>query len=100
MNTDRLDPYYIPNYITYPRKLSYEDWLKSPVMEASDITDDSDFKKIYFSNGDYYTRKHFIIDFCDGLIKSLHQNGFNIQHEKEFKRKVAIFIYRLSRERL
>jgi len=29
---DRIEPYRIPNYITSPRKISYESWLKSPVM--------------------------------------------------------------------
>ena len=100
INTDRLEPYKIFNYITSPRKMSYENWLKSPVMEAADTTDDVYFKKVCFKNGDYYTHKHFILDFYQDLIDTLHQNGFNIQDEKEFKREIAIFIYRLSRERL
>ena len=97
---DRIEPYRIPNYITSPRKMSYESWLKSPVMEAADTMDEVDFKKVCFTDGDYYTHKHFIIDFCRDLIGVIHKNGFNIQNEKEFKREVAIFIYRLSREKL
>jgi len=100
---DRIEPYRIPNYITSPRKMSYESWLKSPVMEAAapeGERDGVDFKKACFTDGDYYTHKHFIIDFCRDLVGIIHQNGFNIQDEKEFKREVAIFIYRLSREQL
>ena len=68
INTDRLEPYKIFNYITSPRKMSYQNWLKSPVMEAADTTDDVYFKKVCFKNGDYYTHKHFILDFYQDLI--------------------------------
>ncbi len=98
---DSLAPYKIPNFITSPRKMSYQRWLKSPVMDAENNDDDAEgYRKVCFSNGDYYTHKHFILDFCSDLIALLHHKGFNIENEKEFKREIAIFIYRLSRERL
>ena len=81
INIDRLEPYNIFNYVTSPRKMSYENWLKSPVMEAADTTDDVYFKKVCFKNGDYYTHKHFILDFYQDLIDTLHRNGLNIQDE-------------------
>ena len=95
----RLPPFRIPNYITSPRKMSYEQWLDSPVMDANyDL--DGNFRNVCTPNGDYYTHKHVIIDFYTDLIGVIHKAGFNIENEKEFKRKVAIFVYRLSRERL
>lgn len=96
-----LASYRIPNFITSPRKMSYQRWLASPVMDAENDDDDAeDFRNVCFVNGDYYTHKHFILDFCKDLIDLLHDNGFNIENEKEFKREIAIFIYRLSKERL
>ena len=97
---ESLAPYRIPNFITSPRKMSYQRWLASPVMDAENDDDTEDYREVCFVNGDYYTHKHFILDFCKDLIDILHDNGFNIENEKEFKRDVAIFIYRLSRERL
>jgi len=94
-----LPPYRIPNYITSPRKISYKRWLESPVMEIDNNSDDG-VRKICFTDGEYYTHKHFIIDFYKDLITVLHNNKFNIENEKEFKRDIAIFIYRLSKERL
>jgi len=95
----RLPPFRIPNYITSPRKMSYEQWLDSPVMDAN-YDSDGNFRNVCTPNGDYYTHKHFIIDFYTDLIGVIHKAGFNIENEKEFKRKAAIFVYRLSRERL
>lgn len=95
----RLPPFRIPNYITSPRKMSYEQWLDSPVMDAN-YDSDGNFRNVCTPNGDYYTHKHFIIDFYTDLLGVIHKAGFNIENEKEFKRKVAIFVYRLSRERL
>ena len=97
-SANSLPPYRIPNYITSPRKISYERWLESPVMEIDNNSDDG-VRKICFTDGEYYTHKHFIIDFYNDLITVLHNNKFNIENEKEFKRDIAIFIYRLSKER-
>ncbi len=98
-SVNSLPPYRIPNYITSPRKISYERWLESPVMEIDNNSDDG-VRKICFTDGEYYTHKHFIKDFYKDLITVLHKNKFNIENEKEFKRDIAIFIYRLSKERL
>jgi|TARA_B100002019_G_scaffold276071_1_gene274552 hypothetical protein len=68
-------------------------------MEIDNSSDDG-VRKICFTDGEYYTHKHFIIDFYNDLITVLHNNKFNIENEKEFKRDIAIFIYRLSKERL
>jgi hypothetical protein len=32
---DRLAPYTISNYVTSPRKMSFQSWLSSPVMEIA-----------------------------------------------------------------
>ena len=89
---DRLSPYKIANYITSPRKMSYADWLKSPVMDAK--------KDWTFNDGEYYTHKDFIMDFYKDLVDIMHSCGYNIEDEKEFKREIATFIYRLSKESL
>ena len=68
-------------------------------MEIDNDSDDG-VRKICFTDGEYYTHKHFIIDFYKDLIMVLHNNKFNIENEKEFKRDIAMFIYRLSKERL
>ena len=81
-SANSLPPYRIPNYITSPRKISYERWLESPVMEIDNNSDDG-VRKICFTDGEYYTHKHFIIDFYNDLITVLHNNKFNIENEKE-----------------
>ena len=97
-NINGIPPYRIPNYITSPRKMSYKKWLLSPVMELSE-DDSSVYKKVYLRDGDYFTHKDFIYYFTKDLIDVLFEAGFNIENEKEFKREVAIFIYRLSKEK-
>jgi len=87
---DRLPPYTISNYVTSPRKMSFQSWLGSPVMEV-DGQNDIDYA-CTFDNGDRYTHNDFILNFIDG--------GYNIEDEKQFKNEIAIFIYRLSREKL
>ena len=95
---DRLPPYTISNYITSPRKMSFQSWLDSPVMEIDNQND-----IVYactFDNGDRYTHNDFILNFIDGLFYVIHSAGYNIEDEKQFKNEIAIFIYRLSREKL
>jgi len=96
---DRLPPYKIPNYITSPRTMSFKAWLRSPVMDASD-SNDGNYKKHTCINGDWYTHNDYILDFIDGLMRVIHASGYNIENEKQFKHEIAIFIYRLSREKL
>jgi len=96
---DRLAPYTISNYVTSPRTMSFERWLGSPVMEIED-RNDIDYSLRTFDNGDRYTHNDFILNFIDGLLYVIHSTGYNIEDEKQFKNDVAIFIYRLSREKL
>ena len=95
---DRLPPYTISNYVTSPRKMSFQSWLGSPVMEV-DGQNDIDYA-CTFDNGDRYTHNDFILNFIDGLLHIIHSAGYNIEQEKQFKNEIAIFIYRLSREKL
>ena len=95
---DRLAPYTISNYVTSPRTMSFQSWLSSPVMEI-DGQNDIDYART-FDNGDRYTHNDFILNFIDGLLHVIHSAGYNIEDEKQFKNEIAIFIYRLSREKL
>lgn len=95
---DRLPPYTISNYVTSPRKMSFQSWLGSPVMEV-DGQNNIDYART-FDNGDRYTHNDFILHFIDGLFQVIHSAGYNIEDEKQFKNEIAIFIYRLSREKL
>ena len=96
---DRLAPYTISNYVTSPRKMSFQSWLSSPVMEIDD-RDDIDYSIRTFNNGDRYTHNDFILNFISGLEQVVHSAGYNIDDKKQFKNDIAIFIYRLSREKL
>jgi len=95
---DRLAPYTISNYVTSPRTMSFQSWLSSPVMEI-DSQNDIDYART-FDNGYRYTHNDFILNFIDGLLHIIHSAGYNIEQEKQFKNEIAIFIYRLSREKL
>jgi len=95
---DRLAPYTISNYVTSPRTMSFQSWLSSPVMEI-DGQNDIDYART-FNKGDMYTHNDFILNFNDDLLRVIHSAGYNIEHEKQFKNEIAIFIYRLSREKL
>jgi len=96
--SDRLPPYTISNYVTSPRKMSFQSWLGSPVMEA-DGQNNIDYA-LTFNDGDRYTHNDFILNFIDGLSHVIHSAGYNIEDKKQFKNEIAIFIYRLSREKL
>ena len=95
---DRLAPYRISNYVTSPRTMSFQSWLASPVMEI-DGQNDINYART-FDNGDRYTHNDFILNFNDDLLHIIHSAGYNIEQEKQFKNEIAIFIYRLSREKL
>ena len=96
---DRLAPYKIPNYVTSPRTMSFKRWLSSPVMDI-DNPNDTEYNRRTCDNGDWYTHNDFILYFIDGLLRVIHSAGYNIEDEKQFKNDIAIFIYRLSREKL
>lgn len=85
-----LPPYKIYNYVTSPRKISFQQWLDEPVC---------DYEKPWTRYGDFFTHKHFIIDYCHDLLDIISKNNYSIKNEKQFKNEIATFIYRLSKER-
>jgi len=53
-----------------------------------------------FSNGDPYTHSNFVEHFIEDLLGVVHKSGYDIEYQKQFKNEIAVFIYRLSREKL
>jgi len=49
---DRMPPYKIANYITHPRKMSYNAWLHSPVSSCG--------TEWVCNDGSYYTHEDFL----------------------------------------
>lgn len=93
MNTqDRLPPYEISNYATSPRTMSFKSWLASPV------TDIDGPRK--FDNGDTYTHNDFVLNYIDGLTSIICSTGYSIEDEKQFRNEIAVYVYRLSKEKL
>ena len=90
INTNYIEPYDIVNFMTSPRTMCYKNWLKTPVRDMNE-----DWT---FDNGNDYTHLHFIRDFYNDLLKVIQDSGYDIDDEKEFKRDVALFVYRLSSE--
>jgi hypothetical protein len=86
-----MPPYQISNYVTSPRKMSFEDWLNSSVTKGDCQADSLLINQAY-------THKRFIQEFIDDLDKVITSNGYNITNVKQFKNEIATFIYRLSRE--
>ena len=86
-----MAPYQISNYVTSPRKLSFEDWLNSPVTKG-----DCHLDSLLVNNN--YTHKIFIHEFINDLSNIIISCGYNIEYIKQFKNEIATFIYRLSRE--
>jgi len=89
---DRLPPYQIANYVTSPRTMSFKSWLASPVMDADGPR--------MFDNGDVYTHNDFVLNFIDGLIGVIYSTGRSIEDEKQFRNEIAVYVYRLSKEKL
>ena len=85
-----IQPYKISNFITSPRKKSYKGWLNSPVED-----DNGEWQS---RTGEFISHKRFICKFHKDLERMVADGGYKIDNMKEFKREVAIFIYRLSRE--
>ena len=86
IKTDRLPPYVISNYVTSPRKMSFQDWLKAPVMTEGVESS--------------CTHSNFIVNFTDDLKKVVDACGYIIDDKNLFENDIATFIYRLSREKL
>ena len=85
-----LPPYKISNYITSPRKITFQQWLEEPVCNYTEQC--TKFGKIY-------THKNYISDYCKELLTIIYKNNYTITDEKQFKNEIATFIYRLSKER-
>lgn len=88
---ENIPPYTISNYVTSPRKMSFEDWLNSPVVK-----EDCHITSLLLNRE--YTHKKFIQEFIMNLTKDIESRGYNIENTKQFKNEIATFIYRLSRE--
>ena len=86
-----MPPYQISNYVTSPRKMSFGDWLNSPVTKGDCHVDSLLINR-------EYTHKIFIQDFIGDLNNAITSSGYNIIDAKQFKNEIATFIYRLSRE--
>ena len=86
-----MAPYTISNYVTSPRKMSFEDWLNSPVVK-----EDCHITSLLVNRE--YTHKKFIQGFIMNLTKDIESSGYNIENIKQFKNEISTFIYRLSRE--
>uniref|UniRef100_A0A6C0C5D4 Uncharacterized protein n=1 Tax=viral metagenome TaxID=1070528 RepID=A0A6C0C5D4_9ZZZZ len=99
MNIDRLPTYKIPNYVTSPRSMSFDEWLRTPVMDSGE-PGDTTYRKCVCENGEWYTHQDFISNFLDDLVHIIHSSGYNIENKKQFKNEIATFVYRLSREKL
>ena len=91
MNLQHLPPYRITNYVTSPRKMSFKDWLNSPVT-YNDCTYNS------ILSDREYTHQIFIKEFIRDLEQVIDKGGYGIINGKQFKNEIATFIYRLSRE--
>ena len=88
--SDSLPPYKIYNYITSPRKITFQQWLEEPI---------SNFSENLTKYGNLYTHNQYISDYCHELLSVVYKNNYTITDEKQFKNEIATFIYRLSRER-
>ena len=78
-------PYKTYNMISRPRTQTYAQWFTSP---------------IYFNREEPYSATHgaYIKYFYDHILKILKTNHMNIKNEKQFRKEIATFIYRLSDE--
>ena len=75
---------YKTNIICNPRKQSYKEWFDSPIKSIKGDLNET--------HGDY------IIYFYGQIKTILKANQVEIHNEKQFKRELATFIYRLSSE--
>lgn len=89
-NSSFCPPYETYNMISQPRTQTYTEWFSSYI-----------FHNNYNSNDTAtYNATHgtYIKYFYDHIIGILETNRMNITNEKEFKKEIATFIYRLSDE--
>ena len=86
---DSLPPFYSSIIIPRPRRQTYSQWFNSPIEDNCGYMID---KNVYKTHGDY------IKYYYNNITKFIKQNGYKIKNEKEFKKEIATFIYRLSEE--
>ena len=82
-------PYSGYNMLAGKRYVTYNQWLRSPVVDTLPIPP-TGMRKM--SHGEY------IQSFYDRLTAIIRQNGMNIKNEKAFKKEIASFVYRASGE--
>ena len=82
-------PYRSYNMLAEKRHLTYNEWLRSPVVDTLPAPP-AGMRKM--SHGEY------IQSFYDRLTAIIYQNGMNIKNEKAFKKEIASFVYRASGE--
>jgi len=81
-------PYETYNMITKPRIQTYDQWFASAIYY-------NDYK---CDNTQCVSHGSYIKYFYNNIIQILKNNDMNITNEKEFKKEIATFIYRLSDE--
>jgi len=82
-------PYETSNMIAYPRTQSYTQWFRSPINHFDYNPNEVQTSA---SHGDY------IRYFYNHILSIIKDNHMNINNEKEFKKEIATFIYKLSDE--
>ena len=87
------DDYSCPPYNTYnmipkERTQSYKQWFVSPIYHIN--YDNAELSQA--THGDY------IRYFYNHITRIINTNQMNIKNEKEFRKEIATFIYRLSDE--
>jgi hypothetical protein len=83
---------YFSNYIVPRKRFGYDWWWKAPVESYND--DD------WTANDEKVTHGVYIRNFYHKLKNIVNSKGFTIENEKQFKREISIFIYKLSNENL
>ena len=82
-------PYNSYNMLAEKRHLTYNEWLRSSVVDTLPATAPGMRK---MTHGEY------IQSFYDRLTGIIRQNGMNIKNEKVFKKEIASFVYKASGE--
>lgn len=83
---------YFSNYIVPRKRFDYDWWWKAPV-ESYDEAD-------WTVNDEKITHGVYIRNFYYKLKNIVNSKGFTIENEKQFKREISMFIYKLSNEEL
>ena len=81
-------PYETYNMIPQERTQTYKQWFGSPIYHNN------------YNNAELSKDTHgaYIRYFYDHITRIIKVNHMNIKNEKEFRKEIATFIYRLSDE--